>query len=171
MTVMEILRQFPAIWATLGLLVGGGVMFWVTKKFGPMRNDALNEVIGAYKEQVKAQIALSATQAEQNMATLTMQKDHWAEELAKMEKERNNYRNDLHAEREIHNAAKLKVQELEMRPSLELVQTEQQSFYRDMTNTLKGIAESMKLHDDKSQERFEELIMSLRKPSSKRKVA
>ncbi len=163
MSFTDILIKFPAIWASIGLLAGFACMFWITKKFGPMRSDALNEVVGAYKAQIEAQIALAKTQAEQYMTTLRMQKDHWAEELLKLEKERDDYRNKLHDANGSCNTFQLRVQELEMRPSLELVQTEQQSFYRDMSNTLKGIATSMKHHDDKSQERFERLISSLKK--------
>jgi hypothetical protein len=165
--MIELLKQFPALWATIGLLVGGGVMFWVTKKFGHMRSDALNEVVNAYKAQVQAQIELSKTQSEQHMVTLEMQKNHWGEELAKLEKSRDEYKQQLHSCRNdlgIENTElKLKIQELEMRPTVEVLQSETQAFYRDMSNTLKGIAESMKSHDDKSQERFEELVKSLRK--------
>lgn len=157
-TLIQFLREFPASFAVIGLLVGGAVMFWVTKKFGPMRNDALAEVIEAYKQQVKAQIALSATQAEQHMVQLGMQKDHWSEELAKLEKERDTYRNTLHEVRNDTGALietqKLRIQELELRPNIEVLQTEQQSFYRDMSDTLKGIATALKQHDDKIDERM-----------------
>lgn len=161
MDVIYFLKQFPAIWASFGLLVGGAAMFLVTKKFGPMRSDALNEVVGAYKEQVKAQIGLSQTQAEQHMLSLKMQKDHWSEELAKLEKERDVYRTTLHKERgELgteNTMLKLKVQELEMRPSVELIQTEQQSFYREMLGTMKEIGTALHAHDEGIDERMRPL--------------
>lgn len=157
MDVIYFLKQFPALWASFGLIVGGLCMFLVTKKFGPMRSDALNEVVGAYKEQVKAQIALSSTQAEQHMASLRMQKDHWAEELSKLEKERDDYRAKLHDQNNVANALALRVQELELKPSVEIIQTEQQSFYREMLKTMKEIGTALHAHDEGIDDRMKPL--------------
>lgn len=133
-------------------------MFWVTKKFGPMRNEAINEVVNAYKQQVQAQIDLSKVQSEQHMVALNMQKEHWAEELAKLEKERDNYRSTLHQVRNdtgsLIQEQKLKIQELEMRPTVEVLQSETQAFYREMSATLQQISTALQKHDDKIDERL-----------------
>lgn len=159
MTIIQFLREFPAIFAVVGLLVGGAIMFWVSRKFGPIQNAAWEKVVEAKQQQIDAQIELAKITAAQYETSLKMQAEHWTEELNKMEASRDQYKTDLHAVRgELgteNTNLKLRVQELELRPSLEIVQTEQQNFYRDMSDTLKGIATALKQHDDKIDERME----------------
>lgn len=154
----EFLKAFPALWAIMGLLVGGGIMLWVTKKYGPMRNDALKEVVSAYREQIKVAAELAETMAQRHMAQLAMQKDHWSEELGKMERARDDYRDQLHQARNDLGAEittlRMKNQELELRPSVEVLQSEQKTFYSDLSATMKGIAISLKDHEDKLDERL-----------------
>jgi hypothetical protein len=161
LTFVEFLKAFPAIFAVIGILVGGAIMLWVTKKFGPMQNQALAQVIKTYEQQVAAQIKLAETQAAANVASLEMQQQHWAEEVKKLEISRDTYKIDLHKVRNDLGAEntflKLRVQELELRPSLEIVQDEQQTFYREMLGTMKGIGDALQKHDESIDARMEPL--------------
>ncbi len=182
MTFIQFLREFPAIFGVIGIIVGGAIMLWVTKKFGPMRVEALNEVVTAYQQQVAAQIELGKIQNEQHIVALNMQKEHWSEELAKMEASRDDYKKQLHDVRDTlgskNTELQLEVQELQMRPSVEHIQAEQQTFYREMLVTMQSIADAVKAHDASVDERIKpitesckatafamtELVKELRKP-------
>lgn len=161
MSIVDFLKAFPALFAVLGLLVGGTIMLWVTKKFGPMQNTALQQVVKTYEKQVDALNKLAETQFAAHQVALQMQKDHWAEELGKMEKSRDQYKQDLHTVRgELgteNTNLKLKNQELEMRPSVEVIQVEQQTFYREMLDTMKSIGTELKTHDQSIDARMQPL--------------
>jgi chromosome segregation ATPase len=156
MNILELLRTFPSLWATFGLLVGGGIMFWVAQKFGPIRNQAQGELIKSYQEQVKAASGLAEIQLNAHMVQLKMQKDHWTEELSKLEASRDEYKTQSHAARNEANAYALKIQELEMRPSVELIQTEQQAFYKEMVTLMKNISTKLNSHDESIPRRIQE---------------
>lgn len=136
MTLIAFLKEFPAIFAVIGLLVGGAVMFWVTKKFGPMRSDALNEVVGAYKLQITA-----------NKELLEMQKAHYEIELDDMKKERDSYRTNLHAEKQAHQAVLLTVADLQSRPNVDKVYEGQQAFFAENTKAMHAILQMIRDHD------------------------
>ena len=166
--IVDILKAFPAIWAMVGLIVGGGMMFIVAQKFGPIRNQAQKELLHYYQEQVKAAYDLSKIQADQHMAALNMQKEHWNEELAKCEKSRDEYKANLHAVRNDLGAGcselKLTVQELRLRPTVEGLETQQQAFYKEMiglmlqhSEVLSSISKTLKEHDERIPERIREL--------------
>jgi hypothetical protein len=150
--IVDILKAFPAIWAMVGLIVGGGMMFIVAQKFGPIRNQAQKELMEYYQQQVKAASDLTKIQAEQHMAALDMQKEHWKEELAKCEKSRDEYKTNLHAVRNELGAEcqelKLTVQELRLRPTVEGLETQQQAFYKEMIALMLGISKTLKEHDE-----------------------
>lgn len=146
-SVTDILRQFPAIWATIGLLAGGGVMFIVAQKFGPMKNEALQEVVGAYKEQIVA-----------NRGLLEMQKSHYEIELSDLKVERDNYRTALHGEKEAHQATLLTVADLQSRPNLDKVYEGQQAFFEKNTDCMQAILEALQEHDSGIEDRTKQII-------------
>lgn len=160
MNVLDLLKAFPALWATFGLLIGGGIMFWVAQKFGPIRNQAQMELMKSYQDQVKAAYDLAKIQSEQHMAQLEMQRDHWTEENRKLEKARDEYKATLHAVRNDVGAEnvelKLKIQELELRPSVEIIQAEQQAFFKEMVNSMAAIAVALKSHHESIPQRINE---------------
>ncbi len=145
----------------VGLIVGGGMMFIVAQKFGPIRNQAQKELLHYYQEQVKAAYDLSKIQADQHMAALNMQKEHWNEELLKCERARDEYKTTLHAVRNDLGAEcqelKLTVQELRLRPTVEGLETQQQAFYKEMIALMLGISKTLKEHDESIPLRIQEL--------------
>lgn len=122
-------------------------MFVVAQKFGPMKNEALQEVVGAYKEQIKA-----------NLGLLEMQKAHYEMELGDLKTERDTYRTSLHTEKEAHQAILLTVADLQSRPNLDKVYEGQQSFFKTNTDCMQAIMETLKEHDDSIEERTKKII-------------
>jgi predicted helicase len=152
--MLDLLRSFPAIWASLGLLLGAGVtgvaMFVVMRKFGPMKAEALKELVDAYKLQI-----------ESNQSTLQMQKQHYELENAEITKERNTYRENLHEERKQHNAASLRIKELEMRPDITALFRTSEAFYTKQTEAMTQLILSLRAHDEGVGERMKPIYESL----------
>lgn len=141
---LRLLHDVPFLVGLIGLLIGGAITLWIATKYGPIQNAALQKVIDAKQQQIDAQIELAKTTAAQYEMALNMQREHWSEELTKIETSRDQYKDQLHTCRNAlgteNTELKLKVQELELRPSLELVQTEQKSFYRELLTEVHNLS-------------------------------
>lgn len=102
-TGTEIIKAFPVLWSFVGLIIASGV-FWVASR----------------------RIFVMQGQANENLVT-TLNRHN-----AALEKERDDYRDKLHAERGAHQAATLENAELKQRPNLSSI-----------TDLLKGQSEVM----------------------------
>lgn len=132
----------PTIWAGLSLVVGAVVtlliMLAVNRRYGPLQAKALNDLVDLYKKQIAA-----------STGALEMQRSHYEMEHAETKVERDNYRQLLHAEKEIHQATQLRVAELENKPDVSrLYESEKawnekrEAFYLRMAECLAQIADT-----------------------------
>jgi hypothetical protein len=146
-SIIEILKQFPAIFAALGILGGGIAMFFVMLKFGPMRHQAQTELIDAYKEKDKVTKDL-----------LVMQKDHYDNELSEIKSEKEDYKSKLHAEKEAHQATLFTVADLQARPNVDKVYEGQQEFFRKNTDCMQALLKMVQEHDASIEDRTKAII-------------
>jgi hypothetical protein len=109
--VIQILKEFPAIWAFLGAVISSVLTFIITKRTGPIYAGAMkdlqvmhNDMVSGYKTQI---VELSA--------------------------ERNSYREQLHRERDLHQVTMAKLSDLESRPNVDQVYKGQQEFFTKMS--------------------------------------
>lgn len=162
MTVFHLLREFPAIWATIGLLVGGGVTFLAYRKLGPIRDAAMNEVIKSYEKNLALQTDMARTQHEHHEQQLAIQREHLTEELTKIERSRDEYKEALHCARNDMGAEithlKLKVQEMELRPNVEVIHSAQEKFYTKMIGLMELLGTELKKHDEGIEARTSKII-------------
>lgn len=89
----DILKSYPPAWLLVGILISGAIFIVANRKVFAMQRDATNNLIITFKEQIAALTA-----------------------------ERNNYRENLHLEKQDHTAARLKLTEIEGRPDLTSIQ-------------------------------------------------
>lgn len=141
----------PTFWAGITLFLGALAAFLVVRKFGPLQSEALNQLAGAYKQQIVA-----------TQETLAMQKEHYEMEITdcqsereKMRIERDDYRTKLHTEKEQHQATILQVTELHQRPNVDKVYESLERNFDQQTQTLRQIQQSLEKHDASIQERMD----------------
>ncbi len=172
-TMIEFLKAFPAVLGVIGTIVGGLAVYAVMHKIGPLREAALRELVATHQKTLDAHVQMQKVQSEQHLVQLNMQKDHWAEELRKMEASRDEYKTISHQVRNdlggANTALQLKVQELELRPNVDIIAAEQKRFFQEMVvsmqqmNTgLVKLLDTLKVHDDSIEERTMEIIKPVR---------
>lgn len=172
--LITILREFPAIWAFiggLGTILGVSLWYFTFgKKIAPLYSKTITDMAKVHEIQIAA-----------SERALKMQKEHYEEEvnyikesIAKLESERNDYREKLHEEKKLHQGAMFQVAELQARPNVDKVYEGQQQFFSQMskymneqTETMKAIHVSILEHDrsiDKRQaEAIEEIVARVNK--------
>jgi len=121
--LLRIIREFPALWAFLGLLVGGSVAYAVSLKFTPMYGKALKEFDILHDDMV----------------------DAYKAQIADLKAEKEDYKKKLHDEKGHHHHALLRISEMEARPNVDKVYEGQQEFFTSMTVAMKELTVSMRL--------------------------
>lgn len=130
--MIEILQKFPALWAIFGTMLAAGV-FWVANR---------------------KLISWQATATKSLIDTLDRQ-------IVGITNERDNYRNKLHDERESHNACKLRIQELELRPDVTRLFEASEVFYSKQAEAMGKLVESIHEHDASVVVKMQPIYMSL----------
>lgn len=173
-SVLEWFTKFPALWAVVGLVVGGFVTtvvsILINRKFGEQVTKSTNVLVDIQAKQLASMEKALEMQKTLSDGALAMQKDHYDAELTEtrrkaavdletMTEERNTYRTTLHDERNVLGTqlteAKLKIAELEARPDLtSLLEFEQksderrESFYKRLGDTMETMSKALKAVTD-----------------------
>lgn len=154
----RLLHEFPFLGAFLGGIVGlcGSIAFFFIfgRKINPMYANIVRDLGEAEKVLI-----------ESHKATLVMQKEHYEAELiylkealAKVEVVRDEYKTKLHAANNVNNNLNLQIVELQSRPDLQKVYTDQKGFFTEMISTMKAMHEMIVSHDKGIEERTAKII-------------
>ena len=155
-TVIRLLREFPAIWASIGAASALIIGYIFARKLSPAFSSAATDLAKVYKLQIDA-----------HKEALEMQRRHYQEELDHernrynvIAAERDDYRQKLHGEKDAHQATTLQLAELNARPNVDQVYRGQQTFFSKMTGfmeeqtkTMQAIHKSIIEHDKGIEER------------------
>lgn len=147
----DLLLKFPALWAVLGLLVGGFatavVILIITRKYAPLQVAALDGLVKVYEKQLAA-----------NTAALETQKTHFEDEIEILRGEREDYKKKLHDSRDQNQAIMLQVADLQARPNVDQVYKGQQEFFQKNTDCMEALLKLVKDHDAGIEERTKAII-------------
>lgn len=145
----EFLHNLPAptIWAWITFVVGAGITAIVgviaLKKYGPLQTKALEGLVKVYEKQIDA-----------HGRAITMQKEHYEEELRIMRQERDEYKRTLHECRDEWHAESLKMKlliaELEGRPDLSGLN----ATLIDVVKLIQQVAHNLELHEQRAEDRM-----------------
>lgn len=130
--MIELLKQFPALWLVGGFVIASGVFWIANRKVFMWQAQATDGLIKTLKEQIHA-----------------------------LNDERDDYRTKLHNERELHNAAKLRIQEMELRPDVTALFKASEAFYTEQTKAMSSLVASFQQHDRMVNERMAPIYESL----------
>jgi len=144
--LIRILREFPAIWMAIGLIVSAIVAYLVAKKFTPIMVSTVGDIADMHKTMVES----------------------YKVQIAEFKIERNDYRDKLHEEKQAHQATLLLLTDLQARPNVDQVYKGQQDFFQRMsghmdeqTKTMKLIHESIVKHDQGVEKRAKEVVSQI----------
>jgi hypothetical protein len=174
-TFIQLLQQFPALWAVLGILatfllcgIGALVAILILKKYGPAATGAAKELI-----------VLQTRAVELQESTVRMQKEHYEaeagflrEEIAQWKASSKSYETTLHDKRNEWNAEKLAmtatIEQLKSRPDItSLFEFETQAnerreaFYGKLGSTMQTISDSLTKHDQDVSEKVAPMMEAL----------
>lgn len=163
--IAHLLHEFPFLGAFLGTVVGlcGSIAFFFIfgRKLNPMYASVVADLARTHQVQLEA-----------HASQLLMQKEHYELELeynkaafAKIEADRDDYRDKLHASNNTLNSTNLQMAELMARPNVDKVYEGQQSFFTKMIGvmdeqreTMQAIHKSIVEHDNGIEQRTAKII-------------
>lgn len=117
-------QEFPLLSVAIvaGVIVGGVVAWFAAREARKKTGEAYKDTIAAYKENIEA----------------------LSRQIAAITAERDMYRNNLHNERDAHNAVRLRCKELELRPDLADLFKAQTDAFSQQNSLLRQIGEGVK---------------------------
>lgn len=172
MNWLEIIKQFPAIWAVVGAVLGSalasGIFVFANRKFSALIAAQTKNLTEIHERQIVAQKEL-----------LQMQKEHYELEqanviaaadkvLAAMKEERDQYKQKLHDANDAHNATTIEYEKLKLQPDVKSLfdaeatwHEERRTFYKEMAETMKSMRDSIHTHDQAVEKKVEPIMGAL----------
>jgi hypothetical protein len=130
--MIELLQKFPALWLIVGVICASAIFWIANRKVFMWQAQATDGLVRTLKEQIHA-----------------------------ITDERDDYRNKLHSEKELHGAAKLRIQEMELRPDVTALFKASEAFYTEQTKAMSTLVQSFQQHDRMVNERMTPIYESL----------
>ena len=141
--LVRLLREFPALWLAIGLVISAIVSYVVARRFTPIYAETVKDMANLHKGMV----------------------DSYKVQIEELKCERNDYREKLHTEKGDHQNTLLALTELQARPNVDQVYKGQQEFFTKMsghmdqqTKTMQLIHDSLKEHDQGIEKRTAEVV-------------
>lgn len=147
MNWQELLKQFPALWAVVGGILGSGlasaIFVFANRKFSALVTAQTKNLTELHEKQIAAQKDL-----------LEMQAAIASKTLLAMTAEREDYKQKLHDANDAHNLTTIELEKLKLQPDLGKLlaaesgwNDERRKVYSEFGDTLKSIRDSINSHD------------------------
>jgi hypothetical protein len=163
--LIRILKEFPAIWAFLGVIgtVLGAILFWLVigRKLNPLYGNIVKDLGDAEKVLIdshRQQLLMQKEYYEQ-------QQDYQRAAYDKLELEKDSYKKVSHENANLANDFRIKLAELEARPNVDQVYKGQQMFFTKMTEhmdeqtkTMRAIHQAFMDHDQGIEQRTSNIV-------------
>lgn len=158
MNWIDLIKQFPAIWAVLGGALGSilasAIFVFANRKYPVLMAAQTKNLTDLHERQIVAQkdlLEMQKTHYEQELADVRAACDR---QLAEVKTEKDDYKEKLHTEKNNHTATNLELQEWKLKPDVSKLYEEESKWneerkqvYQDFAETLKSIRDSITSHE------------------------